>query len=282
MRQFDSATRVPIPTRLSLVLDFALLVFLATWVVWWPDLVPGERGPRVELPLVETWRNARDAHRSARLTLTHDGRIYLEGQPVGVDQLGDRLQERARDHDAEMRAMGSSGFEDVPGGGRMWRLAVVLRSDRAVPWRTVHRVIRVLGESGFRNLLFLARKRDRMWSRLRTCLWAELASPAREPRSDVRVRVLPDPLGGVLYVVNGRGHGRIAAAREAVRRTVRSFDVEPRLLNASIDAPPDARLEHVVAALEAVRLTDIEDVMFYGRGPGEVSVAAVAVPVERD
>jgi biopolymer transport protein ExbD len=282
MRQLISASRTPIPTRLSLVLDFALLVFLATWIVWWPDLVPGERGPRVDPPLVEHYWNRGELYYVRYVTLTKDARVYLGQERVCMENLGDRLQEMVRAHGAWARARGWNGSRAAPGGGWLSRLSVIVRADRAAPWGAVHRVLRLAGERGISQLHFLARKRDRMWSRVRTRLWAGLEFPARRPRSDVRVRIVPDPLGGVLYVVNGCGHSRIAAAREAVLRAARSYDVEPSLLEASIEAAPHSRFEHVVAALEAVLESGIDHVVFLGRGPGQVSVAAVAVPVERD
>jgi len=96
------------------------------------------------------------------------------------------------------------------------------------------------------------------------------------------VRLLDDPLGGVFYVVNGRGHDNVAAAREAVLQASRSFDVEPWLLVGSIEAAPEVRFEYVVAALEAVFRSRVHDVILLGRAPGEVYVPAVAVPVQSD
>ena len=155
--------RTPLMTRLCLVLDFAFLGCTVGWVVWWPTLGPVDRGPRVELPLLDTWWDGHEEpDRSITVSITKEGGVYVGETPATPDRLRLRFEEAVRTHASTMRSRGQPLFEGHS------RLGLTLRADRAASWGAVRRVMQSAGKSGIYKIRFLASVRDRVWNRSRT------------------------------------------------------------------------------------------------------------------
>ncbi|MHC4550737.1 MAG: ExbD/TolR family protein [Planctomycetota bacterium] len=277
----------PRPPWLCLILDFVLLFFLAGWVVWWPDLAPDpEQGPRIDLPVVEGgwgWKEEWDGVRY--VSITRDGRVYLDDRPLTLERLGAALREAMTAHDVEARRRGRTGFERVRAKKWVSKLIVALRVDRAAPWRAVHRMLRCVGERGLYQLRFLVARGDHMWNRLRVRLPVCLPLADREPAAYVRVRILRDPNGTVTYRVNDREQRDPAAVGEAIAQARETWagDEAHRVLIGRIHPDPKAPFGCVAHALAALLDAGLERMDFLGPGDaGEGPVRAVAFDRPRE
>ncbi len=123
----------PIAIGISMA-DLALLLLIFFMVSTSTEPPPGVT---VELPKALT-RNAEQE--GIYITVSREGRIYLDTKEIGFDDLPDMLAMRQSEKDK----------------------VVSITADRFLPYRRVSRVIEILREQDFLNVVFMSESGERM------------------------------------------------------------------------------------------------------------------------
>jgi len=214
---------------LCLVADGALLLFMAGYVVWWPDLTetPWAGHPHVELPRVASYWEWHEQYDGVYyVTITKDGAVHADGV----------LEEEVAAYLEKMRGRGRKPTRG-PGGKVLSRLNLVVRADRDAPWAAVHGILRRAGGAGLLRIRFLAQVDKDTWKPVVAHLSAYL--PVEKNPSGTRYIDPGDP---------------VDRSEEYVRIVGR------------IDRPAGTHFRDVVAALETFLEKGIEHVEFYSGG----------------
>jgi biopolymer transport protein ExbD len=256
-------------TPAHLIIDLALLILLAAWIVAWPDGSPPDPGPRVELPLVERGHGPRciyDPCEPATVTVTVDsgGAVFVVEKATDPDSLEPALAPHVRRLERYCRQVGTTALADLPGGGRASKLEVLLRVDRRTKWKHVEPALFRIGVAGLYGVQFAVRWRDRHWNRSRTVLPAHLPPPPRSDDSVTYFRETFGPAAPDLADLRRRARDWFHAnlEREDVRLVV---ELQPH---------PDTPFEHVAHVLEALLDLGLEKIDFLD----ESGERAVVVP----
>lgn len=248
--------------RWCLVLDVLLLLLLMFWLSWSPRAY--EQGPPVELGVARI--AADEPHNPVDdflvLSVTRDGRVWCGREPL--DRLGEWLDRRILAYDEERRAEGKSGFEDVGGGACASRLYVILRIDRATPWRAAYETVRRVGQSSLYKVYLQARNEGGR----RTYLSAFLPTAGMD-YAYITARVGRD--GGVS--LDGR---EVPDPTQAIKASYRSIEDFDRAVAGLIDADPAVPFGEVIRALDAFACAGMAKVDLAAD-----SVRAVVVPRPR-
>ena len=107
-----------------------ILVLLIIFMITTPLI--SELSIKVNLPEAQSGMPAQTKREAqAKITITREGIVYLDGRPVTTRELKDKID---------------SMHKDNPD------LSVVLRSDKMVPFKNIVSILDVLTETGVRNL----------------------------------------------------------------------------------------------------------------------------------
>ena len=112
------------------------------------------------LPLAYMAQSDKDDDPDDRVILNVDkyGQIQFKGKVVNLNELGAILHRAKEQYDFKMRQKGSSGLEDLPGGGKASKLYVLLRADRDTPWQHVQWLMTIMSEQKLYKMQFATKK----------------------------------------------------------------------------------------------------------------------------
>ena len=92
--------------------------------------------------------------------LTRHGVIKFDGEAVNLDQLGEALKLKAAVYHGIKKAIGKSGWEVIPGGGKATKLSLLIRADKLAPWQHIQWLLTEAAMQRYYKIYFAATRAD--------------------------------------------------------------------------------------------------------------------------
>ena len=146
----------------------------------------------LELPSSAKAERDSDPKATDRITveLTRHGVIRLDGKAVNLNQLGEALKHKAAVHHGIKKAVGESGWEDIPGGGKASKLFLMIRADKQAPWQHVQWLLTEAAMNKYYKIYFVATRADGKPGRVNAFLPTDKGVVRRAANAEVLTEVM--------------------------------------------------------------------------------------------
>ena len=123
--------------------------------------------------------------------LTRHGVIKFDGEAVNLDQLGEALKLKAAVHHGIKKAIGKSGWEVIPGGGKATKLSLLIRADKLAPWQHIQWLLTEAAMQRYYKIYFAAIRADGKPGRVQAFLPTDKGiKPIAEIPTEVPIEVV--------------------------------------------------------------------------------------------